>query len=63
MGTQVDVDWPLVFVGSVRPRGRKGQRCKRIRRQVNGVTLVRFQRDGREAFVLDRMLVRHGDYY
>ena len=62
MGTQVDVGWPLVFVGSSRPRGRKGQRCKRIRRYVNGVTLVRFQRDGRDFFVLERMLVPHDRY-
>lgn len=58
---QVDVDWPLVFVGRVRPHGRRGQRCKRIARHANGVTLVKFS-DGRTHFVLDRMLVRHDEY-
>lgn len=62
MGTAVDADWPLVFIGKARPRGRRGQRCKRIRRETGGVTLVRFQRDGREAYVLDRMLVKREHY-
>lgn len=62
MGTQVDVRWPLVFVGRIRPYGRHGQRCRRVARHANGVTLVRFQRDGREHFVLDRMLVKREDY-
>ena len=53
--------WPLVFVGRTRPRGRRGQRCRRIRREPGGVTLVRFA-DGREFFVLDRMLVRREEY-
>lgn len=62
MGTQVDVDWPLVFVGKSRPHGRKGQRCKRLERHVNGITRVRFQRDGRDFYVLDRLLVKAEDY-
>ena len=55
--------WPLVFVGSSRPHGRKGQRCKRLARDRHtGLTLVRFQRDGRTFHVLDRLLVKAEDY-
>lgn len=62
MGTQVDTEWPLVFIGRVRPHGRHGQRCKRLVRVGHGMTLVRFQRDGRSFYVLDRMLVRRDEY-
>lgn len=57
-------EWPLVFIGKVRPRGRKGQRCKRLRHSDvdPGVVLVRFQKDGRDFWVLDRLLVRAEDY-
>lgn len=61
MGTDLDVSWPLVFVGRVRPHGRRGQRCKRIARHPNGMTLVKFQRDGRTHYVHDRMLIRHDE--
>jgi hypothetical protein len=54
--------WPLIFIGRVRPRGRHGQRCRRVRRGDDGLTLVRFQLDGREVYVLDRLLVKAEDY-
>jgi hypothetical protein len=62
LARQVDAEWPLVFIGKVRPHGRRGQRCKRIRREPGGVTLVRFQKDGRDAYVLNRKLVRRDEY-
>lgn len=62
MGAQVANDWPLVFIGRVRPHGRHGQRCKRLSRADHGVTLVRFAKDGRDFYVLDRMLVKAEEY-
>lgn len=59
---QVANDWPLVFVGRTRPHGRHGQRCKRLARVNHELTLVKFQRDGRTHFVLDRLLVKAEDY-
>jgi hypothetical protein len=59
-------DWDLVFIGRVRPRGRRGQRCKRLRGgdrpRGDDLTLVRFKRDGRDYWVLDRLLVKAEDY-
>lgn len=54
--------WPLVFIGKRRPRGRKGERCKRIMRGNGPVTLVKFKSDGHDHWVLDRMLVKAEDY-
>jgi hypothetical protein len=64
MGRPLDDDWPLVFIGKVRPHGRKGQQCKRLRYSdySRDVVLVRFRKDGRDFWVLDRMLVRRDEY-
>lgn len=49
--------WPLRFIGRARPRGKRGQLCKRLNRGPGGVTsLVRFKSGGDHWVLTDKLV-------